>query len=142
MAYYSAHYGENALECQRIDFGEKHGIKYLYKTDNYREAIEKAQTVANETGKVVHFCKSTTLPCFGGMRDEWREVYPVRGKIKFVRMYKMYRENWYEVVYHSGRVCTYLEGELPSTANKFVETSTVRKQQYDKVFHRDEMLYF
>ena len=141
MAYYSAHYGENALECQRIDFGEKCGIQYLYRTTDYREAIEKAQAVANETGKIVHFCKSTPVAGFG-LRDEWREIYPVRGKIKFVRMYKMYRENWYDVMYHSGRICTYLEGELPSTASKFVETSTIRRQQYDKVFHRDEMLYF
>lgn len=142
MAYYSAHYGENACDCQRIDFGEKYGIKYLYKTDNYRDAIEKAQAVANETGKIVHFCKSTPLPCFGGTHDEWREIYPVRGKIKFVRMYKMYRENWYDVIYNSGRVCTYPEPYLPSTVNAFVDTSAVRKQQFDRVFNRDEMLYF
>lgn len=141
MAYYSAHYGENALECQRIDFGKKHGIRYLFTTNNYREAIEKAQAVANETGKVVHFCKETPVPgC--GMRSEWHEVYPVRGKIKFVRMYKMYRENWYDVIYHSGRVCTYIEPELPSTVNAFVESSNIRKQQYDKTFRRDEMLYY
>ena len=142
MAYYSAHYGENALECQRIDFGEKHGIKYLYKTDNYREAIEKAQAVANETGKIVHFCKSTPLPCFGGMRDEWREVYPVRGKIKLVRKYENYRENWYDVIYASGRVMTCTEPYLPKTVERFIETSTIRKEQHDNFYKRDEMLYF
>lgn len=141
MAYYSAHYGENALECQRIDFGENRGIQYLYRTTDYREAIEKAQAVANETGKIVHFCKSTPVAGFG-LRDEWREIYPVRGKIKFVRMYENYRENWYDVVYTSGRVMTCAEPYLPKTVERFIETSTIRKEQHDNSYKRDEMLYF
>ena len=78
MAYYSAHYGswDEPHGVQRVEFGEGRGIRYLFKTDSYCEAIAKAQAVANQTGKVVHFCKETPLPCFGGMREEWREVYP------------------------------------------------------------------
>lgn len=143
MSYYSAHYGNwnEPGGVHRVEFGRERGIDYLFHTENYREAIEKAQEVATSTGKVVEFCKETVIPgC--GMRSEWRKVYPIRGKIRFVRMYKMYRENWYEVIYRSGRVVTYTEPELPATVNAFVESSTIREQQRDKVFHRDEMLYY
>lgn len=140
MAYYSAHYGSwnEPGGVQRVDFGKDCGIEYLYKTTNYREAIEKAQQAANESGQIVHFCKE--YPTGKGLCSEWREVYPVRSKIKFVRMYKMYRENWYDVIYHSGRVCTYLESYLPATVEKFVNSSEIRKQQHDRTFNRDEMI--
>ena len=142
MAYYSAHYGSwnEPGGVQRVDFGKDRGIEYLYKTTNYREAIEKAQQAANESGQIVHFCKE--YPTVNGMLSEWREVYPVRSKIKFVCMYKMYRENWYDVIYHSGRVCTYTEPELPATVEKFVGSSGIRKQQHDRTFNRDEMIYY
>lgn len=65
----------------------------------------------------------------------------MKSKIKFVRMYKMYRENWYDVVYHSGRVYTYTEPYLPATVEKFVNSSDIREEQYDKVFNRVEMIY-
>lgn len=65
----------------------------------------------------------------------------MKSKIKFVRMYKMYRENWYDVIYHSGRVCTYTEPYLPATVEKFVNSSDIREEQYDKVFNRVEMIY-
>lgn len=141
MAYYSAHYGSlnEPGGVQRVEFGKDRGIDYLYKTTNYREAIEKAQQAANESGQIVHFCKE--IPTGSGMCSEWRKVYPARSKIKFVRMYKMYRENWYDVVYHSGRVCTYIEPYLPATVEKFVDSSEIREQQYDKTFRRDEMIY-
>lgn len=142
MAYYSAHYGSwnEPGGVQRVDFGKDRGIEYLYQTTNYREAIEKAQQAANESGHIVHFKKE--YPTVNGMLSEWREVYPVRNKIKFVRMYKMYRENWYDVIYHSGRVCTYTEPELPATVEKFVGSSEIRKQQHDRTFNRDEMIYY
>ena len=64
------------------------------------------------------------------------------GKIKFVRMYKMYRENWYEVIYNSGRIHTYAgEENLPCTAREYVTTASKRTEQYDKVFNRTEMIY-
>lgn len=142
MAYYSAHYGSwnEPGGVQRVEFGKECGIDYLYKTTNYRKAIEKAQQAANESGQIVHFCKE--YPTGNGMFSEWREVYPVRSKIKFVRMYKMYRENWYDVIYHSGRVCTYTEPELPATVEKFFNSSEHRKQQHNKTFNRDEMIYY
>lgn len=62
-------------------------------------------------------------------------------KIKAVRMYKMYRENWFEVAYHSGRIVTYLQPSLPSTVEKFIDTATIREERYTKVFNRTEMLY-
>ena len=62
-------------------------------------------------------------------------------KIKFVRMYKMHREDWFEVIYHSGRIVTYTQPELPSTIEKFIADATVRKEQYDPIFNRPEMIY-
>lgn len=62
-------------------------------------------------------------------------------KIKFVRMYKMYREDWFDVVYHSGRIVTYTQPRLPSTVEKFVAEATTRTEQYDTVFKRHEMIY-
>lgn len=65
-----------------------------------------------------------------------------KSKIKFVRMYKMYRENWYDVVYHSGRIATHAgEESLPNTAREYVLNATKRTEQYDNVFKRSEMIY-
>ena len=141
MAYYSAHYGSwNDPEgVRRVDFGKDRGIPNLYRTTKLHEALSKAQEAANQSGKVVEFCKSAPTGC--GMCDEWSKIYPIRSKIKFVRKYEMYRENWYDVVYHSGRVCTYTEPEIPATVERFIESSEIREEQYDKTFHRAEMLY-
>lgn len=136
MAYYSAHYGSwnEPHGVQRVEFGEDCGIRYLFHTDNYREAIDKAQTVANETHQVVHFCKETPIAgC--GMRSEWREVFPIRGKIRHIRMYKQYRENWYDVVYTSGRIATYTEPYLPTTAAKFIDSSEIRRERDGEMFY-------
>lgn len=87
MAYYSAQYGSwnEPHGVQRVEFGEEYGIDNLFHTENYRKAIDKAQAVANQTGKIVHFCKETPVPgC--GMRAEWREIYPARSKIKCATM--------------------------------------------------------
>ena len=137
MAYYSAYYGSwnDPHGVQRIEFGEDRGIHYLFKIDNYREAITKAQAVANQTGKIVHFCKETPI-AGGGMRSEWREVYPIREKICHIRMYKQYRENWYDVVYTSGRIVTYTEPYLSTTAKKFIDSSEIRRE------HGGEMFYY
>ena len=62
-------------------------------------------------------------------------------KIKFVRMYKMYREDWFEVVYHSGRIVTYTQPNLPRTVEKFIDMATGREERYTKVFNRTEMIY-
>lgn len=65
----------------------------------------------------------------------------MKAKIKFIRMYKMYREDWFDVVYHSGRTVTYTQPNLPSTAEKFIEAATGRKEQFDKFYKRTEMIY-
>lgn len=62
-------------------------------------------------------------------------------KIKFVRKYEAYRENWYDVIYHSGRCQTFLETDIPKTVETFVTTATKRREQYDKLFKRNEMIY-
>lgn len=143
MAYYSAHYGSwnEPGGVVRVEFGRERGINYLFHTNNYREAIEKAQEAANASGQIVHFCKETPQP-FDGMRSEWRKVYPIRGKIRFVRTYTMYRENWYEVIYCSGRIVTYTEPELPRTVYDFLASSKIQEEQHDKIYNRDEMLYY
>lgn len=142
MAYYSAHYGNwnEPGGVVRVEFGKERGISNLYHTESWKEAQEKAQDAANNAGKVVTVMIET--PTGSGMTSRFKKLYPIRGKIRFVRMYKMYRENWYEVIYRSGRIVTYTEPELPATVNAFVESSTIREQQHDKVFHRDEMLYY
>lgn len=64
--------------------------------------------------------------------------------IKFVRKYENYRENWYDVIYHSGRAYTYCECDLPKTVAAFVATATRRKEQYDRTAPRQnkyEMIY-
>lgn len=62
-------------------------------------------------------------------------------KIKFVRMYKMHRENWFEVIYHSGRIVTYTQPELPCTVEAFIDAATIRKEYFDTIFKRMEMIY-
>lgn len=62
-------------------------------------------------------------------------------KIKFARSYKMYNSTWYDVVYNSNRVYTFVEEDLPSTARKFIESATGIKDQYDSIFKRNETIY-
>ena len=62
-------------------------------------------------------------------------------KIKRVFMYKMYREDWFEVVYHSGRIVTYTLSNLPKTVENFVLVATSRTMHYSKLFNRHEMVY-
>lgn len=62
-------------------------------------------------------------------------------KIKFVRKYEAYRENWYDVIYYSGRIYTFLETGLPKTVEEFVTTAAKRTEQYDTLFKRSEMIY-
>lgn len=49
-------------------------------------------------------------------------------KIDHVCMYKMYRGNMYDVVYHSGRVCTFWESDLPATVKKYIQSAAVHKE--------------
>ena len=140
--WYTAHYGSwrDPHGVCRVEFN-KPGEEYKHITGTYnrKEAFCKAQETANETGKVVTVMKER--PCSCGTYLDSEKVYPMRGKIKFVRVYKLYREDWYDVVYHSGRVVTYLMPDLPTTVERFIESSVIREEQHDK-YHGAEMLYF
>ena len=65
----------------------------------------------------------------------------MKQKIKAVRMYKMYREDWFEVAYHSGRIVTYTQPNLPSTVEKFIDEATGREEKYSKVDTRTAKIY-
>lgn len=62
-------------------------------------------------------------------------------KIKFVRKYAPRRETIYDVVYHSRRLATYTEADLPKTVQKFVEQATEIKEQYDTFYKCQETIY-
>ena len=65
-------------------------------------------------------------------------------KIKFVRKYEWFRENYYDVIYTCGRARSFREIELPKTVERFVTTATKRTEQYDRTAPREnkwEMIY-
>jgi hypothetical protein len=63
-------------------------------------------------------------------------------KIKFVRMYKNYGYNIFEVIYKSGRVTTHIgEERLPKTALDYVMAANNRNEYHSTLFNRDEMIY-
>jgi hypothetical protein len=61
--------------------------------------------------------------------------------ISFVRHYKMYREDFYDVLYKSNRLYTYMGeyGNLPKTVRDFIENHNL-KTQIDK-FYSEEAIY-
>lgn len=68
----------------------------------------------------------------------------MKEKIKFARKYEAYRENWYDVIYHSGRAYTFRETDLPKTVLNFINAASKRKEQYDRTAPREnkyEMIY-
>ena len=62
-------------------------------------------------------------------------------KIKNVMHYAMYREDYYEVRYHSGRIVTYRLSDMPMTVYKFITDSTKQSIQYSNVFNRTVLIY-
>ena len=76
MTRYSAHYGSWAEPggVHRIEFGDSLGIRYLFHTNSRREAFEKAQEVANMTGKIVTVMIET--PTGSGLRGDSKKVAP------------------------------------------------------------------
>lgn len=62
-------------------------------------------------------------------------------KIKSVRMYKLHRSNYYDVIYHSGKMMCYLDYDLPKTVAMFVREATKRTHKYNHTLNRDEMIY-
>lgn len=61
-------------------------------------------------------------------------------KIKFIREYTFYGRTAYDIIYNSGRLVMTDAEKLPKTARAFLEGKTPR-QQYDKVFRRNEYIY-
>lgn len=145
MAYYSAHYGSwnEPGGVRRVEFGRELGIDHLYQTENFKLAREKAQEAANESGQIVNFEKTIVLGCGRGLQHEWKKVFPVRSKIKFIRSYvSSWGSELFDVIYHSGRVCTMQKEDLPTTAKHFIESSIYQEQQHDRLFNRDETIYY
>lgn len=62
-------------------------------------------------------------------------------QIKFVREYLFYGYKYYDVIYESGRLATVCDDRMPATVKRFIESADERREQYDKVFKRDEILY-
>ena len=62
-------------------------------------------------------------------------------KIKFVRHYQAYREDFFDVIYYSRRCITYTLPDLPKTVVSFIERSTKCEKQFDKTFKREEFIY-
>lgn len=61
--------------------------------------------------------------------------------IKFVRHYQAYREDWFDVVYESGRCYTYRLPDLPKTVDDFIQSAESCEEQYDRTFKRKEYIY-
>ncbi len=69
------------------------------------------------------------------------------GNISFVRKYKLYKGNLfcYDIIYKSNRWSFRMDDDLPKTARHFIaraEENGWIVEQYDKLFERDEVLYF
>lgn len=62
-------------------------------------------------------------------------------KIKFVRHYHWYREDYFDVVYTCGRIRTFRLTELPKTVQSFINSAENVKHQNDRTFNRDEWIY-
>lgn len=62
-------------------------------------------------------------------------------KIKFVRYYKFYNSDAWDIVYKSGRIRTIVEEPLPRTAEHFVIMAKNKIEQYDKIFNRFETIW-
>ena len=71
MIWYTAHYGSwaNGGSVTRIDFG-----KYCYGTYSRKEAFQKAQETANQTGETVTVMWD--IPTVRGLEGHIKEVHP------------------------------------------------------------------
>lgn len=65
MYWYTAWYGS---------WNDKGGVRYLDGTYDRKDIFNRAQKIANETGKVVTVRKRVPTGC--GLRDELQEVCP------------------------------------------------------------------
>lgn len=64
--------------------------------------------------------------------------------IKFIRQYKFYGSDWFDIVYTDGkyitRVRTCLLQDLPKTAQKYIAEATHVREQEDTL-HGHEIIY-
>ena len=65
----------------------------------------------------------------------------MESKIKFIRHYVFYREDYFDVVYKTGQVRTCPLCDLPKTAALFLAYANRTDHHYDPVFKRDEVIY-
>lgn len=63
--------------------------------------------------------------------------------INFIREYKGYsnKHTFVDVVYKSNRVYTSLIEEAPRTALRFMREATSIKENFDKIYKRNEIIY-
>lgn len=65
--------------------------------------------------------------------------------IKFIRKYNLYSLELYDIIYvkngYITKVCTRAKNELPKTAIQYLANATNVTNQYDTVFHREEIIY-
>ena len=61
-------------------------------------------------------------------------------KIKFIRTFNFYADQFIDIVYKSGRVKTTTWEELPKTALKFMRMA-IPKKQIDWLYNTPEVIY-
>lgn len=62
-------------------------------------------------------------------------------KIKFIRSFTQYGIDWYDVIYKSGRCCSFTSDNLPKSAKMFLDAATSKKEEHDRTFKRTEIIY-
>lgn len=61
-------------------------------------------------------------------------------KINFVRTYKLFNMECYDVLYATNRLCSGYCNKMPSTVKSFIATHKPTKQ-YDKTMKYEEIIY-
>ena len=65
----------------------------------------------------------------------------MNNNIKFIRYYKFYNADVWDIIYKSGRIRTIVDDRLPRTAETFCILAKNVINQYDKVSGRNETIY-
>lgn len=63
----------------------------------------------------------------------------MKGTIQWVRHYHFYNSECVDVMYESGRLCTWYDEAIPNTIRKWMEEKEGRKQVDG--LHGDEVIY-
>ena len=61
-------------------------------------------------------------------------------KIRFIRKYEMYGDEYIDIIYESGRIYGSALRDAPKVAIDYMSRAT-SKEQYDRVFKRQEIIY-